>query len=217
MFGWKTVAQTAPQRMTEVSGAYDGSTGFSGHGLVAGTKVASNLGWRAVEALQAGDLVLTFDHGMQVVSEVRRTVIFADATSVPHNVLPVMVPAGALGNRSAMRILPEQGVLVESDAAMDANGDPFAVVPAASLIGFRGVYRDMKIGQIEVITLFFAQPEVIYVEGGALLYCPQAHMELADMLDPTSQKYDVLTMEEADILVDCMQHEDMPHMGAYVA
>ena len=32
-------------------------------GLVSGTHVASNMGWRAVEALSLGDLVLTFDHG----------------------------------------------------------------------------------------------------------------------------------------------------------
>ncbi|WP_241525652.1 Hint domain-containing protein [Pseudophaeobacter leonis] len=39
-------------------------------GLLAGTHVASNLGWRPVEALCAGDKVLTFDHGMQTIVEV---------------------------------------------------------------------------------------------------------------------------------------------------
>jgi len=60
---------------------------------------------------------------------------------------------------------------------MDMHGDPFAVVPAASLIGFNGVHRVTTNGQIEVITLFFAQPQVIYAEGGALLFCPAAHLQ----------------------------------------
>ena len=110
MFGWKT--KQPVQRMTETTGAYDGATIFNGHGLMAGTHVASNLGWRPVEALAAGDKVLTFDNGMQMVMEVRRTTLFADAASVPEHLRPITVPAGALGNRKAVHLLPEQGVLV---------------------------------------------------------------------------------------------------------
>lgn len=210
MFGWKNKATAAPYRMPETSGAFDGAAVFAGHGLITGTRVASNLGWRTVDAIAPGDQVLTFDHGMQIVVEVRRTVLFADSTSVPQHMLPVTVPAGALGNRSTMRLLPEQGVMVESDAAMDTFGDPFAVIPAAALIGFRGIHRDLDAAQFEIITLFFAKPEVIYVEGGSLMYCPQAHMQLADMLDPASQPYDLLTAEEAAWLVDCMHYENLP-------
>ncbi len=219
MFGWNSTAQSAPRRVAEVSGAFDGAAVFAGHGLLSGTKIASNLGWRSVDAIEPGDQVLTFDHGMQVVAEVRRTVLFAEAVSVPAYLLPVTVPAGALGNRTDMRILPEQGVLVETEAAMDMHGDPFAVVPAASLIGFNGVHRVTTNGQIEVITLFFAQPQVIYAEGGALLFCPAAHLQLADMLDPSSQPYDVLTLEEARELVASMHRElvGVAQMGAHVA
>lgn len=215
MFGWTKTAHSAPRQMAETSGAFDGAAVFAGHGLLSGTKVASNLGWRSVEAIAPGDQVLTFDHGMQVVAEVRRTVLFADAVSVPSHLRPVKVPAGALGNRTELRLLPEQGVMVETDAAMDIHGDPFAVVPAASLIGFNGIHRDTTISQIEIVTLFFAQPQVIYVEGGALLFCPAAHLQLADMLDPASQPYDVLTMDEARDLVATMQSELI--MDAYVA
>ncbi|MEP4198601.1 MAG: Hint domain-containing protein [Aliishimia sp.] len=219
MFGWKSKATAAPQRMAETSGAFDGAAIFAGHGLITGTKVASNLGWRAVDTIAPGDQVLTFDHGMQYVVEVRRTVMFTDATTVPEHMLPVTVPAGALGNRNTMRLLPEQGVMVESDAAIDAFGDPFAVVPATSLIGFRGVHRDLQANEFEIVTLFFAKPEVIYAEGGALIYCPQAHLQLADMLDPSSQPYDVLNIEEASWLIDCMEMENMPapHMQTQAA
>ncbi len=208
MFGWKTTSHVAPHRLTENGGAFDGTAVFAGHGLLSGTKVASGLGWRAVDAIAPGDKVLTFDHGMQVVVEVRRTVLWTDATYAPEHTLPIVIPENALGNRSVLRLLPEQGVMVECDAASDTFGDPFAVVPAAALIGYRGIHRDMAPQEMEIITLFFARPEVIYAEGGALIYCPQAHLALADMLDPSGQPYDVLSAQEAAFLVDCMQYED---------
>lgn len=210
MFGWKINAKPTPQRSAETTGAYDGTTAIVEHGLMIGTKVASNLGWCQVEAIRPGDQVLTFDHGMQPVAQVRRTLFFADATSVPAHLMPVTVPAGTLGNRNTMHLLPEQGILVESDAAVDAFGDPFAIVPAAALTGFRGIHRTQTPAQIEIITISFEQPEVIYVEGGALLFCPQTRMDLGDMLDPSSQTYDMLSMEEAATLVDCMEYENLP-------
>lgn len=207
MFGWKSKAKPTTQRSAETSGARDA---LAEHGLMIGTRVASNLGWRSVEALRPGDQVLTFDHGMQTVTDIRRTMLFADATSVPAHLMPVTVPAGTLGNRNPMYLLPEQGVLVESDAAIDAYGDPFAIVPAAALAGFRGIHRAQTPAQIEIITIGFAQPQVIYVDGGALLFCPQTRMELADMLDPASAAYAMLSMDEAETLVDCMEYENLP-------
>jgi len=210
MIGWKSKGKAGTYRMMENSGAYDGAAVFAGHGLVRGTHIASNLGWRAVEAIAPGDLIMTFDHGMQVVVEVRRTVLSFSAASSPEHMLPVIVPAGALGNHNTVRLLPEQGVMVESDVAADTYGDPFAVMPAGALVGFRGIHRDMSSADIEIFTLFFAKPEVIYVEGGALAYCPTAHMQLSEMLNPGSLPYDVLSTEEAAFLIDCMQYENMP-------
>ena len=79
MFGWKNKSDKYHHRATEMSGAYDGGLTAATHGLMAGTRVASNLGWRAVEALAPGDLVLTFDNGMQPIAEVRRSSIWLDA------------------------------------------------------------------------------------------------------------------------------------------
>ncbi len=225
MFGWKTKARSALMDMAERSAALNGANQFAGHGLIAGTRVASNLGWRCVEALTPGDKVLTFDHGMQTVIEVRRTSLWSDATSIPRHMLPLHVPEHALGNRIAMRILPEQGVLVESDAATDAHGDPFAVITASALDGFRRIEPDGRALNLEIVTLFFAQPQVIYAEGGLLIYCPQTHLALSDMIDPNAQPYEVLSGEDAAYLVECMKYEDLSteyrpaaqHGSAYAA
>ena len=213
MFGLTNTKHRRTARMAEPGGAYAGGMGtqngiFAGYGIVAGTNVASNLGWRRVEALVAGDKVLTFDNGMQTVVEVRRTTLFTFAQDVPESMRSVVIPAGAMGNRRDLELLPDQGVLVESDAASDANGDPFAVVAASRLLGYRGIRRSDAVQPIEVVMLYFSAPQVIYAEGGALLYCPMSHLAITDMLTGNAQPYDVLSGQDAAFLVDCMNYED---------
>lgn len=189
-----------------MSGGLEGIT----HGLMAGTHVASNLGWRRVDALGVGDKVLTFDSAMQPIVEIRREVLWVDASEVPERMWPVTIPAGAMGNRCDLSLLPDQGLLVESEAAADALGDPFAVVPSLALNGVRGIRRTPPLHQIEVVTLFFAQDEVIYVEGGALAYCPHLGCLVSDPLGQTGILYDVLSLHDAAFLVQCMATEEMP-------
>ena len=63
MFGMGFKPQQPTRRTVEMTGAYDGGLATLSHGLMAGTRVASNLGWRAIDALAVGDKVLTFDNG----------------------------------------------------------------------------------------------------------------------------------------------------------
>lgn len=57
------------------SSVWDGSL-LGGHvqtnGFAAGTQVATNLGWRDVKTLQKGDMVLTFDDGLQKITHIDR-------------------------------------------------------------------------------------------------------------------------------------------------
>lgn len=208
MFGWTTKQNGMTRRGVEMTGAYDGGLATQTMGLMAGTRVASNLGWRAVEALSAGDKVLTFDNGMQEIIEVRRSTMWLDAPDSDPAVWPVIVPAGALGNREALTLLADQGVLVESDAACEMYGDPFAVVPAHALEGVRGIRREAPQHRVELITILFAEEQVIYAEGGALLHCPVATMALDVLLEKDVQSYDMLAPREASFLAECMVMED---------
>lgn len=206
MFGWKTKMMN--RRTAETTGAYDGGLATATTGLMAGTRVASNLGWRAVEALTVGDSVLTFDNGMQQITEVRRTVMWTDAPDTAAALWPVIVPAGALENRTELTLLADQGVLVECDAAQDIYGDPFAVIPAQSLVGVRSITRAAPQQQIELIVISFAEEQVIYAEGGALLHCPVAKMALDHLLDGVAPTYDVLGLNDASLLAGCLVAQD---------
>ncbi|MEP5728265.1 MAG: Hint domain-containing protein [Sulfitobacter sp.] len=209
MFGWKNKANGMPHRSIELSGAYDGGLAAQTHGLMAGTKVASNLGWRVIDALTVGDKVLTFDHGMQEITEIRRHTFWTDAPETDQALWPVIVPAGALDNRETLTLLPDQGVMVESDAAADAFGDPFAVLPALALEGVRGIHRQAPARQIDLYAVYFAQEQVIYAEGGALIHCPTQTVALDAFLNtPAAATYDLLSPRSAAFVAECLMEED---------
>ena len=207
MFGWMN--KTATRRMAETSAACDGAM-INTTGLLSGTRVATVMGWRVAEALAPGDMVLTFDNGLQELVDVRRETFWAGDMMCPTAYGAVCVPAGAMGNAQDLELMPDQGVLIESDAACDAYGDPFAVIAAKTLVGYRGIRRAAPRTQIELITLVFASEQVIYAEGGALVHCPDLTLTLpgqrADMCG-----YDVIPTRDASFLVECMILEDQTY------
>lgn len=186
--------------MTDSTLAYtDGLLSDAGFGIVAGTKVATVVGWRSVEAIVAGDKVLTFDDGMQTVIEVRRMVLFAGTTAVPMDNWPLQVPPGALGNLADMQIMPCQNVLMESDTAEELFGEPFVLIPAVALEGYNCITRTAPSERVEVVTLHFAQDQIVYANIGALFLCPRAGDLMHDLYAmPEPAAYRTLTLAEAN-------------------
>jgi hypothetical protein len=217
MFGWKTKTNTMPRRMMETTGAYDGGLNVSTTGVLAGTRVATSMGWRAIDAIAVGDMVLTFDNGMQKVTEISRSVAWTDAPWTAEQMWPVHIPAGVLGNYVEMTVLADQGLMIESDAALDQHGDPYAVVPALSLVGVRGITRQAPRQQMEVITLCFDADQVVYAEGNVLAHCPASKVSLNVMLNGEQSAYDVLSVKDAIFLAECLVIEDNAAAAAYAA
>lgn len=224
MFGLKSSVLGRTFKTIETTGAYDGmdttATGIA-TGLVSGTKIATNIGWRIVEAIAPGDQVLTFDGGMQVVSSITRSVLWSSAKNCPEHLWPLEVPAGALGNQREMMLLPEQNVMTESDAAEDIFGDPFMLIPAAALDGFRAIIRVKPYKEIVVYTLHFEREQVVFACSGVLFHCPSdATASLLDM-DQRAPVYAALSLKEAGMLVECMATENhgatIPEMAGIAA
>lgn len=186
-------------------------------GLLAGTHVASNLGWRPVEALTPGDKVLTFDHGMQVIAELHRETLRLPEGPRTAARCPLHVPRDALMNRVPLWLMPDQGVLLESDLVEDAQGDPFAVVPACALEGFRGIRRMHPGTELELLIPRFAQDQVIYLEAGALGFTAAPRNLMCGRVFAEESAYRVLPPEEARGLVLAMIAEDEGWAGAAAA
>ena len=208
MFGWKPKNAAITARSAEFSGAMDGLLITGQSGFVGGTHLASNLGWRAVETLSVGDKVLTFDRGMQTVFDIQRETLFAADHVFWSGKCPVLVPEGAMNNRKDLWLMPDQGMLVETDVASDAMGDPFTVVPARALKGLRGIRTAPSVDHLNVTTLAFASDEVVYVEGGLLAYCPRPRSILTEGPAAGAQLYTVLDLRAARYLVECLIDDD---------
>jgi Hint domain len=172
MFGLLTsrLRAVAPRyRPDEGEGASASTADYRLSGLTAGTRVATGREWRAVERLSVGDRLMTFDNGLQSIVAITKSTHFAAAGDMPAFAVPIHVPIGAIGNDEPLVLLPEQIVMIESDAAEALTGDPFALVPAKALEGFRGIDRIRGLRPVETLTLHFENDEVIFAEGGALL------------------------------------------------
>lgn len=172
--------------------------------------MVSNLGWKAVEALRVGDKVLSFDHGMQTVIDVRHDDYVLPEALHYTDQCPVLVPEGALCNRRPLWLMPDQGILVESDIVMDDTGDPFAVLPAKSLVGHRGIELRPFAEEVRVTRLGFQTDVVIYVEGGVLAHCP-----MRGHLDVVEQTYRLMNLRTAKFLVDCHMDDPVPQGLTY--
>ncbi len=155
----------------EALGNPDSDGGLTGSGMIAGTLVATEMGWMAVQDLRPGDRVVTFDNGMVPLREVRASRLNTHAGHLPRAFWPLRLPERALGNRQEMLLLPEQSVLVESDHAETLYGDPFVLVGAAALEGYNGIERVMPGIQLKVLSLRFNEDQVVYANGMVLLQC----------------------------------------------
>lgn len=207
MFGWASKTKKMNYRAAEISGAFDGGLEAASHGLMAGTRVATMMGWRGVESLAKGDMVLTFDNGMKEITDIRRVTICLDAEQTEPALWPVIVPADALGNKEQLTLLPDQGVMLECEAASDLYGDPFAVVVVRALENVNGIHRAPPKTRIELISISFKDDQVIYAEGGALILCPSTTTTLDRLIDGTFSEYEVLGAGEAEQLVACFELE----------
>lgn len=206
MLGWTSQTDGKTHRMSETSGAYDGGAAGVLTGLSVDTKVASTMGWRKIAALTEGDKVLTFDAGMQPISKITRSTLWAGDGPCPQRFWPLEVAAGALGNRDVMVLLPNQSVMIESDAAEEVYGDPFTLIPAAALEGVNGIRRIEPEQGFEVLTLHFESDQVVFGNSGALFFCPSARDLLEHAFEPVEQSsYVVRPLREARVLAKEIQ------------
>ena len=136
-------------------------------GLTAGTLLETAQGWRAVETLAAGDRVQTLDGGLGEILRLERRLLSPEAeTALVH------VPGGSLDACSDVFLLPGQHVLLDTLNDPSLGGAPFALLAARALIGMTGLHRHHHPKPLEVLTLMFADEEVVYANAGLLLHCP---------------------------------------------
>lgn len=162
-------------------------------GVFPATEVATPEGWRPAGDLAAGDAILTVGRGAQGIVEV--------CAGSPGTILHL--PTGALGNRVAMDLPAGQGLLLEAELAEDLGEEPFAVIPALSLSGWRGVVQ--REAADKSVRLILPQPGLIYAGPGLLLACAGRQSLEALVRSPGLA---ALSLASARALVACLIAEE---------
>lgn len=170
-------------------------------GLIAGTLVGTAEGWRRVEDLRPGDLLVTFDNGLQPLVAVERALYPNPAVGFAGAEPLLQIPAGLIGNRRSMLVPRDQVVIMESDLSEELHGDPFAPIYACALDNMPGVSDVMPEEGFVMVTLSFEAQQIVFAEGNALILCSAAVASAPQSLDEAvfgSEETSYRVLSEAD-------------------
>ncbi len=180
-------------------------------GIVAGTRIATEEGWRRAETLCAGDRVMTFDNGVQTLRSVSRRLCPGPSDGASVSQPLIMLSPGTAGNSGTLLMLPGQGLILESDLAERVYGDPFALLPGEAMQALPGVTAMLSEAPIVAVSLTFECDELVYADGQALLYCGSGTLEhpetLEDAVFGEEARYRMLPVADARALTEAIAGE----------
>ncbi|NVO27811.1 hypothetical protein HJ526_10300 [Donghicola sp. C2-DW-16] len=132
-----------------------------------GTVIATPMGERLVEELQAGDRIITRDNGIQRIRWVgTKNVTSLDLQRAPH-LRPIMIKAGALGNglpETDIMVSPNHRMLIANEKTSLYFEEPEVLAAAKHLIGTPGIY-EVNVPSTTYIHFMFDRHEVVLSNG----------------------------------------------------
>ena len=134
------VALTAPlnpgSSYVKVSGSSEGTSRYNQFiaCFTAGTLLKTPEGRMSVEDIEPGQMIWTKDDGPQPVRWVGHAIVPGDGATAP-----VVIEAGALGNRQELVVSQQHRIWIENAAAELYFGQPFVLVAAKHLCGLPGI------------------------------------------------------------------------------
>jgi len=163
-------------------------------GLPPSTCVKTDRGWTAVEKIETGSYVETFDDGWQPVQTIIRRKIEAVFSGEAYRTKLVRIGSNIVGNTADLYLPAAQPVLLESDVAEDLFGDPFPIVKAQSLVEADMAEEVLLCGNAELFELHFARSQLVYCSGGAVLLTHSQREQIDDFaaMGVSPDRYHVL-------------------------
>lgn len=127
-----------------------------------GTMIATPYGERAIDTLQAGDLVVTRDHGLQPIRWIQSRTIPALGRFAPVRIKPGVVT----GQDRDLLVSPQHRMLFTGYEAELLFGESEVLISARHLTDDRLVTVEQG-GDVTYIHMLFDEHEVVYANGGA--------------------------------------------------
>lgn len=134
--------------------------------FLAGTLIATPTGERPVETLRAGDLVLTRDHGPQILVWTSSSQVSRDMLDISPDRRPIRIEAGALGDglpRRAVEVSAQHRVLV------CVNGQEY-LISARHLMkaGVPGITARQDDAPFTLVHIACEDHQIVLAEGAAM-------------------------------------------------
>lgn len=136
--------------------------------LVAGTRVATPNGPRAVQDLEEGDKICAADGRVLTLRGVMSTTVSQKRQVRSPHLRPIRIVAGALGGGLPTRDLlvsRQHRMVIKSAIAQRMFGQAEVLVAAAKLLEVPGVFVDSSLTDVGYFHLVFDDHEIILAEG----------------------------------------------------
>ena len=134
-----------------------------------GTRILTPDGEVAIEELEAGDRVVTRDHGVQRIRWIGATTLPAGYVRSNPHLRPILIRQGALGEgvpQADLRVSRQHRILVRDWRSEVMFGDANGVLTAAfTLCNDSTIVQERPDGPVTYIHMAFDQHEVVYAEG----------------------------------------------------
>lgn len=127
--------------------------------FVAGTRILTLSGERAVESLRPGDLVMTQDDGPQPLRWIGRRTVPAVGDHAP-----VRIAEGTFGPHGTLQLSPQHRVLIRDGMAEVLFGAAEVLIAAKDLVNDHTV-RVQAGGTVDYVHLLFDRHQVVFAEG----------------------------------------------------
>lgn len=124
-----------------------------------GTRLLTGNGYRRVESLTEGDLLMTRDNGLQPILWIGRRRVTANEANAP-----VVVPEGTMGAIRPLRVSPQHRLLVAGWQAEVLFGEAEVLVPAKHLVDGSRI-RSCAGGEVVYFHVCMAQHEILTADG----------------------------------------------------
>jgi len=166
--------------------------------FAAGTRLATAKGNRPIEKLRVGDLVETADHGLQPIRWIGHMTV--DGMG---DLAPILIAAGALGNRRDIMVSPLHRMLV-SGWRVELLFGTDEVIAAAKMLVDGAAIRPHPMREVTYYHILFDAHEIVFAEGAG-----------AESFHPGEEGFDALGAAAQDEITALLPHIAGGNFAAY--
>ncbi len=136
--------------------------------FASGTLIETKSGSKNVEYLKVGDLVETFDNGLQEIRWIGSRHVNSAGLLTNPELYPIRIRKGALGwgfPEKDLMVSPQHRILISSKIAKRIFDTAEVLVAANKLVGIDGIEVITDVNEVDYFHILFDQHELVFANG----------------------------------------------------